>query len=73
MVGRTLIRRLVSALIHPSSTRTVARSGPGSPGNETDFFGAKTFQALKKFQQAHGLPGTGYLGPLTRTVISQLP
>jgi Putative Ig domain/Putative peptidoglycan binding domain len=45
----------------------------GSPGHETDFFGAKTFQALRKFQQAHGLPPTGYLGPLTRTLMSQLP
>jgi Putative peptidoglycan binding domain len=30
----------------------------GSPGHETNFFGAKTFQALKRFQQAHGLPAT---------------
>ena len=51
---------------------TVAQSGSGSPGKETDVFGLKTFQALKKFQQAHGLPATGYLGPLTRTLISQL-
>jgi Putative Ig domain/Putative peptidoglycan binding domain len=51
---------------------TVATTGPGSPGNE-NFFGAKTFQALKKFQQAHNLPATGYLGPLTRTLISHLP
>ena len=52
---------------------TVATTGAGSPGHETDFFGAKTFQALKKFQQAHGLPATGYLGPLTRALIAQLP
>jgi peptidoglycan hydrolase-like protein with peptidoglycan-binding domain len=45
----------------------------GSPGHETTTFGAKIFQALKKFQQAHNLPATGYLGPLTRTIISQLP
>jgi hypothetical protein len=51
----------------------VAPSGSGSPGHETDIFGLKTFQALKKFQQAHDLPPTGYLGPLTRTLISQLP
>ena len=44
----------------------VAQSGPGSPGNETSFFGLATFQALKAFQAAHGLPSTGYFGPLTR-------
>jgi Putative peptidoglycan binding domain len=51
---------------------TVATTGPGSPGRETNLFGAKTFQALKKFQQAHSLPATGYLGPLTRALINTL-
>jgi peptidoglycan hydrolase-like protein with peptidoglycan-binding domain len=48
---------------------TIAPSGPGSPEHETPVFGLKTFQALKKFQQAHDLPATGYLGPLTRALI----
>ncbi|MGB9115097.1 peptidoglycan-binding protein [Bradyrhizobium sp.] len=48
----------------------VAHSGPGSPGNETSFFGLATFQALNAFQSAHGLPSTGYFGPLTRAVIN---
>jgi peptidoglycan hydrolase-like protein with peptidoglycan-binding domain len=48
----------------------VASSGPGSPGNETTKFGALTYQALVKFQKAHGLPATGYLGPMTRSLIN---
>jgi hypothetical protein len=51
---------------------TIATTGPGSPGQETDFFGLKTYQALAKFQAAHNLPATGYLGPLTRALIAQL-
>jgi hypothetical protein len=51
---------------------TVALSGPGSPGNETDLFGPRTLRAVEKFQAAHALPSTGYWGPLTRGVVSQL-
>ena len=45
---------------------TVAASGPGSKGNETTKFGAKTYQALVNYQKSVGLPGTGYFGVLTR-------
>jgi peptidoglycan hydrolase-like protein with peptidoglycan-binding domain len=48
----------------------VASSGPGSPGHESTFFGAKTYQALIKFQKANNLPATGYFGPLTRALIN---
>jgi Putative peptidoglycan binding domain len=47
----------------------VAQTGAGSRGQETTLFGIKTYQALKKFQQAHGLPSTGFLGPLTRALM----
>lgn len=49
---------------------TLARSGPGSPGNETELFGGLTKKALMKFQKDHGLPSTGFFGPLTRGVIN---
>jgi peptidoglycan hydrolase-like protein with peptidoglycan-binding domain len=50
----------------------LATSGPGSPGHETDKFGALTYKALKKFRRAHNPPATGYFGPLTRAAIQSL-
>lgn len=49
---------------------TVAATGPGSPGNETNIFGPATKAALIKYQQAHNLyPPIGYYGPLTRAAM----
>ncbi len=48
----------------------IAQTGPGSPGNETNFFGLRTYRALVRYQQAHVLPATGYFGPLTRAAIN---
>lgn len=58
---------------------TVSSSGPGSPGNETDFFGPLTKDAVKRLQEANrekiltpiGLfNGTGYFGVMTRTFLN---
>ncbi len=46
--------------------------GPGSPGQETSFFGQKTKSALIKFQAVHGIPATGFCGPMTRKIINQM-
>ncbi|MEN9647261.1 MAG: putative peptidoglycan binding domain, partial [Candidatus Parcubacteria bacterium] len=46
-------------------------TGYGSVGNETQYFGARTLQALMKFQAAHQLPATGFFGPMTRGVINK--
>jgi hypothetical protein len=60
---------------------SVATEGPGSPGQETDFFGNRTRDALIKFQETYkfniltplGLNfGTGYFGPSTRNYINSL-
>ena len=59
----------------------ITASGPGAPGQETTLFGAKTVQALKRFQEANakyvltpsGLKkGTGYFGPATITFVNTM-
>lgn len=50
---------------------TVASSGPGSPGNETSFFGGLTRAAVIAYQKAKGItPAVGYFGPLTRGAVN---
>lgn len=57
----------------------IAAEGPGSLGQETDYFGALTLAALIRFQNEHaeqilapvGLTsGTGYFGPSTRAFVN---
>jgi len=59
----------------------VAVSGPGSPGNETYYFGPATLSAVIRFQNLYpeeilapgGLVyGTGTVGPLTRKKLSSI-
>lgn len=60
---------------------TIAKSGPGSPGQETSKYGSRVATAVKKFQERYanrilkpyGLTrGTGSVGPSTRAAINQL-
>lgn len=45
----------------------VAVSGPGASGNETQYFGPATRNALARFQKANGIsPAVGFFGPITR-------
>lgn len=52
----------------------LAKSGPGSPGNETTKFGALTLEAVKRFQKKYlGIPNpTGYVGPATRQKLNEI-
>jgi ELWxxDGT repeat protein len=59
----------------------VSDVGPGSPGNETQYYGERTAAALRRFQEAYreyilvpaGLvEGTGFFGPLTRRFFDEL-
>lgn len=60
---------------------TVAEEGPGSPGEETDFYGPATEQAVADFQESYSEEileplnleeGTGFLGEMTREKIMEL-
>jgi Putative peptidoglycan binding domain len=51
----------------------VSQTGPGSPGNETTYFGVKTLVALVSFQKSAGIvPAKGYFGPITRALLGKL-
>ncbi len=59
---------------------TIAKTGPGSPGNESTYFGVATKMALIKYQNyyrsdvltPYGLSsGTGYFGPATIKFINR--
>jgi peptidoglycan hydrolase-like protein with peptidoglycan-binding domain len=50
----------------------VAKSGAGSPGHESVFFGPATNKALKALQVSAQLPSIGYFGPMTKAYVKKL-
>ncbi|MFA6257798.1 MAG: peptidoglycan-binding protein [Candidatus Paceibacterota bacterium] len=50
----------------------VIKTGVGSYGNESNFFGIMTKKALAKFQLSVNLPPTGFFGPMTRGYVNKI-
>ncbi|MFA7302862.1 MAG: peptidoglycan-binding domain-containing protein, partial [Candidatus Paceibacterota bacterium] len=66
------VRQLQKALNSSPGTQ-IAPAGPGSPGKETNVFGALTKAAVIKFQKANTItPAVGYFGPLTRAKMNAM-
>lgn len=59
-------------VLNASSDTQVSTSGAGAPGAESSYFGAKTKAAVIKFQLKNNLPGTGFVGPMTRNVLNSM-
>ncbi|NTV44156.1 MAG: peptidoglycan-binding protein [Candidatus Yonathbacteria bacterium] len=74
------VKTLQTLLNNDIRTR-LTDEGPGSPGHETNYFGALTTRAVILFQELHAnfiltpenlIKGTGYVGKRTRDVLNSL-
>ena len=70
------VKRL-QQLLNSDSDTWISASGVGSTGNETNYFGKQTENAVKKFQDKYDLakvgdPGYGYVGPKTRAKLNEV-
>ncbi len=73
--------RVLQQKLNIDKSTMIAASGPGSPGNETTYFGPATVRAVMKFQEMHknevlvpaGLQSaSGIVGKLTRDAINRI-
>ena len=73
--------RALQEILNKNNATLVAKSGPGSPGQETNYFGPLTKAAVIKFQELYADEilrpvslnnGTGYVGQKTRNKLNSL-
>jgi peptidoglycan hydrolase-like protein with peptidoglycan-binding domain len=71
--------RILQRFLNQNSLTQVSKSGPGSPLNESTYFGPLTKNAVIRFQELYAadvltpvglLAGTGFVGPFTRQKIN---
>lgn len=72
--------KLLQQKLNSNTATQISESGPGSKGNETEYFGELTKQAVMRFQELHrseilvksGLTApTGFVGPATLAVLNK--
>ena len=56
----------------PQTALKAAPGAIGSPGHESDFFGALTYNAVESFQKKYGISQVGTVGPITRNELNAL-
>ncbi len=64
--------RILQIVLNADPATRVANSGGGAPGNETNYFGPGTRDAVIRFQKKHGIAATGFVGSQTRAKINEL-
>lgn len=74
--------RALQKILNSEPKTVISLAGPGSPGQETDYFGVKTKSAVIKFQTLYlpeilsvsvdSITATGFVGPLTRLKLNAL-
>lgn len=74
--------RALQKILNSDPRTTISSNGPGSPGQETDYFGNKTKIAVMKFQALYlpevlgvssdSIAPTGFVGPITRLKLNAL-
>lgn len=58
--------------LNSDSRSVITRSGAGSPGNETNYFGNSTSNAVREFQKIVSLRQTGIFDDATRSAINKI-
>jgi peptidoglycan hydrolase-like protein with peptidoglycan-binding domain len=65
--------KALQIFLNQSSSTQVSLSGPGSPWQETSYFGRKTLLAVRRFQKIYQIFGESYrVGPQTRTKLNEV-